>query len=121
MASTLNANKPARTEAVRPKPVLRFPATKNSPKPTRRNSTAAFGFISAKPGTIIFRNSASRHHPVKTSSDGMPAPAPARPAAAPDPKLRALYLEYALDAVGSVPHMVFLVDFIANVVPKLFS
>src|SRR3954453_16980843 len=29
-------------------------------------------------------------------SDGMPAPAPARPAAAPDPKLRALYLEYAL-------------------------
>ncbi|MFL5057365.1 MAG: YbfB/YjiJ family MFS transporter [Microvirga sp.] len=47
-------------------------------------------------------------------SDGMPAPAPARPAAAPDPKLRALYLEYALDAVGSVPHMVFLVDFIAR-------
>src|SRR5829696_762650 len=46
--------------------------------------------------------------------DGMPAPAPARPAPAPDPKLRALYLEYALDAVGSVPHMVFLVDFIAR-------
>ncbi|MFL5175914.1 MAG: YbfB/YjiJ family MFS transporter [Microvirga sp.] len=44
--------------------------------------------------------------------DGMPAAAPARPA--PDPKLRALYLEYALDAVGSVPHMVFLVDFIAR-------
>ncbi|MFL5227536.1 MAG: YbfB/YjiJ family MFS transporter [Microvirga sp.] len=46
--------------------------------------------------------------------DGMPAPAPARAASAPDPKLRALYLEYALDAVGSVPHMVFLVDFIAR-------
>jgi predicted MFS family arabinose efflux permease len=44
--------------------------------------------------------------------DGMPAPAPARPV--PDRKLRALYLEYALDAVGSVPHMVFLVDFIAR-------
>jgi predicted MFS family arabinose efflux permease len=44
--------------------------------------------------------------------DGLPAPA--RPAAAPDSKLRALYLEYALDAVGSVPHMVFLVDFIAR-------
>jgi predicted MFS family arabinose efflux permease len=44
--------------------------------------------------------------------DGMPAPA--RAASAPDPKLRALYLEYALDAVGSVPHMVFLVDFIAR-------
>ena len=46
--------------------------------------------------------------------DGMPAPRPARPASASDPKLRALYLEYALDAVGSVPHMVFLVDFIAR-------
>jgi predicted MFS family arabinose efflux permease len=46
--------------------------------------------------------------------DGMPAPAPARAASPPEPKLRALYLEYALDAVGSVPHMVFLVDFIAR-------
>ena len=43
---------------------------------------------------------------------GAGAGAAARPA--PDPKLRALYLEYALDAVGSVPHMVFLVDFIAR-------
>jgi len=31
-----------------------------------------------------------------------------------NPLLRALYLEYALDAVGLVPHMVFLVDFIAR-------
>jgi predicted MFS family arabinose efflux permease len=31
-----------------------------------------------------------------------------------DPKLTALYLEYALNAVGVVPHMVFLVDFIAR-------
>lgn len=46
--------------------------------------------------------------------DGMPAPGPARPSPAPDTKLKALYLEYALDAVGSVPHMVFLVDFIAR-------
>jgi len=30
------------------------------------------------------------------------------------PALRALYLEYALNAVGLVPHMVFLVDFIAR-------
>src|SRR5207237_9634977 len=30
------------------------------------------------------------------------------------PQLRALYLEYALNAVGLVPHMVFLVDFIAR-------
>ena len=45
----------------------------------------------------------------------MPEPQPAssatRPAA---PALRALYLEYALNAVGLVPHMVFLVDFIAR-------
>src|SRR5579884_2296046 len=43
---------------------------------------------------------------------GPPRPAarhiPARPA------LRALYLEYALSAVGLVPHMVFLVDFVAR-------
>jgi predicted MFS family arabinose efflux permease len=30
------------------------------------------------------------------------------------PALRALYLEYALNAVGLVPHMVFLVDFVAR-------
>jgi predicted MFS family arabinose efflux permease len=45
----------------------------------------------------------------------MPEPQPAsratRPAA---PALGALYLEYALNAVGLVPHMVFLVDFIAR-------
>jgi predicted MFS family arabinose efflux permease len=42
-----------------------------------------------------------------------PQPAsPATPRAA--PALRALYLEYALNAVGLVPHMVFLVDFIAR-------
>ena len=32
----------------------------------------------------------------------------------PSPALRALYLEYALNAVGLVPHMVFLVDFVAR-------
>jgi predicted MFS family arabinose efflux permease len=31
-----------------------------------------------------------------------------------EPLLRALYVEYALNAVGLVPHMVFLVDFIAR-------
>jgi predicted MFS family arabinose efflux permease len=44
----------------------------------------------------------------------MQAAAPARTASRPDPKLKALFIEYALDAVGSVPHMVFLVDFIAR-------
>lgn len=39
-----------------------------------------------------------------------PTDAPARS----DRRLAALYVEYALDAVGSVPHMVFLVDFIAR-------
>ena len=43
----------------------------------------------------------------------MPA-APARASSRADPRLKALYVEYALDAVGSVPHMVFLVDFIAR-------
>jgi predicted MFS family arabinose efflux permease len=46
--------------------------------------------------------------------DGMPGPVRARPVSGTDPRLKALYLEYALDAVGSVPHMVFLVDFIAR-------
>ncbi len=44
-----------------------------------------------------------------------PAPAPARPAAAGTSRaLRALYLEYGLNAAGLVPHMVFLVDYIAR-------
>jgi predicted MFS family arabinose efflux permease len=41
-------------------------------------------------------------------------PAPAHQAAHPSGPLRALYLEYALVAAGQVPHMVFLVDFIAR-------
>ena len=49
-------------------------------------------------------------------------PAEAAPAAAqathrhghPTGALRALYLEYALNAVGLVPHMIFLVDFVAR-------
>lgn len=42
-----------------------------------------------------------------------PAPAPHQ-AAHPSGPLRALYVEYALIAAGQVPHMVFLVDFIAR-------
>ena len=41
-----------------------------------------------------------------------PAAAPAR--SRPLPALRALYVEYALNAAGLVPHMVFLVDFVAR-------
>ena len=37
-----------------------------------------------------------------------------RPRAAPGTPLKALYLEYGLGAVGLVPHMVFLVDFVAR-------
>jgi predicted MFS family arabinose efflux permease len=36
------------------------------------------------------------------------------PAARPGPALKALYLAYGLDAVGVVPHMVFLVDYVAR-------
>ena len=43
-----------------------------------------------------------------------PPPRESRRAAPAVPGLRALYLEYALNAVGLVPHMVFLVDFIAR-------
>lgn len=51
-----------------------------------------------------------------TGEDAMPATTPTGrsrrpPAAAP---LRALYAEYALNATGLVPHMVFLVDFVAR-------
>jgi len=41
--------------------------------------------------------------------------APPRPSHRPtDPRLKALYVDYALTAVGQVPHMVFLVDFVAR-------
>jgi len=40
--------------------------------------------------------------------------AAARPRSRPSPALKALYVEYALIACGLVPHMVFLVDFIAR-------
>jgi predicted MFS family arabinose efflux permease len=50
---------------------------------------------------------------------GKRAPAIAAPAGRPGrsrgrPALRALYVEYALNAAGLVPHMVFLVDFVAR-------
>jgi predicted MFS family arabinose efflux permease len=44
-----------------------------------------------------------------------PATAPARQRAAPRlPALRSLYVVYALNAVGWLPHMIFLVDFVAR-------
>ena len=49
-----------------------------------------------------------------------PAAAPPAPSHAahrgthPTPALRALYVEYALNAAGLVPHMIFLVDFVAR-------
>jgi predicted MFS family arabinose efflux permease len=45
-----------------------------------------------------------------------PAPAPRSPGAPalPTGALRAICLEYALNAVGLVPHMIFLVDFVAR-------
>jgi predicted MFS family arabinose efflux permease len=56
--------------------------------------------------------------------NGWPQQDPATPPAAPShaahrgahpaPALRALYVEYALNAAGLVPHMIFLVDFVAR-------
>jgi predicted MFS family arabinose efflux permease len=43
--------------------------------------------------------------------NGAPARARHQP---PDPRLKALYVEYAMTAIGQVPHMVFLVDFVAR-------
>lgn len=43
-----------------------------------------------------------------------PDASPRRTSRAGTPALRALYLEYALNAAGLVPHMVFLVDYIAR-------
>jgi predicted MFS family arabinose efflux permease len=45
---------------------------------------------------------------------GRPAPPQALPRTRPTLPLAALYIEYALAALGQVPHMVFLVDFIAR-------
>jgi predicted MFS family arabinose efflux permease len=47
-------------------------------------------------------------------STSRPATAPIRRASTSVVALRALYLEYALNAVGLVPHMVFLVDYVAR-------
>ncbi|MGH7415139.1 MAG: YbfB/YjiJ family MFS transporter, partial [Candidatus Rokuibacteriota bacterium] len=47
-------------------------------------------------------------------SAGTGAATAARRPAPRGPALRALYVEYALNAVGLVPHMVFLVDFVAR-------
>ena len=44
----------------------------------------------------------------------MPSAPHARPSRISSPVLRALYVEYALNAVGLVPHMVFFVDFVAR-------
>jgi predicted MFS family arabinose efflux permease len=71
----------------------------------------------AASGTIVplvLRTGPAALRPASTA----PAPAPGstgptRPAR-PNLRLRALYLEYGLIAAGLVPHMVFLVDFIAR-------
>lgn len=55
--------------------------------------------------------------PKDTVDAAMPAEVPAAPARRPRhrrPALKALYLEYGLNAVGLVPHMIFLVDFVAR-------
>ena len=58
--------------------------------------------------TLIAWTSWPAHHT-------MPAPPrPQAPAPHPTRQLRGLYVEYGLNAIGLVPHMVFLVDFVAR-------
>ncbi|MEQ6438206.1 YbfB/YjiJ family MFS transporter [Comamonas sp. w2-DMI] len=53
--------------------------------------------------------------PAHAAAEPQPAPQQATPAQAqPTAGLRALYAEYGLNAVGLVPHMIFLVDFVAR-------
>jgi predicted MFS family arabinose efflux permease len=53
--------------------------------------------------------------PARPAPPRVPAAVPASAApAAPAPGLRALYAQYGLEAVGVVPHMVFIVDFVAR-------
>lgn len=52
--------------------------------------------------------------PRATAAAPAPAPAAHRPAPAAVPQLRALYAGYGLNAVALVPHMIFLVDYVAR-------
>jgi predicted MFS family arabinose efflux permease len=65
-------------------------------------------------GTLALLLTAICWHGWPAASMSRPTSAPSRRRSALTAPLRALYLEYALNAVGLVPHMVFLVDYIAR-------
>lgn len=69
--------------------------------------------------TVVAWNGWPRHEPPAAHSHAShPSQArtdhAARPSVASESKLRALYVEYGLNAAGLVPHMIFLVDFVAR-------
>lgn len=67
----------------------------------------ALGFLSAALTLVAWGGWPEVHR-------GAAAAPGAAPAALPLGRLRALYAEYALNALGLVPHMIFLVDFVAR-------
>ncbi len=65
--------------------------------------------------SLLLTAMAWRGWPTQANSQAVAVPpAHHRPAPAPGRTLRALYIQYALNAAGWVPHMIFLVDFIAH-------
>ncbi|VVO30123.1 YbfB/YjiJ family MFS transporter [Pseudomonas fluorescens] len=71
-----------------------------------RQTWLGLGLISLVLTAIAWRGWPREHAPVATSTQHR------RPAA--NGTLKALYVEYALNAAGWVPHMLFLVDFVAR-------
>src|SRR4051794_21809624 len=65
-------------------------------------------------GTITLVLTAISWNGWPAASASRPTSMPVRQASKSTAALRALYLEYALNAVGLVPHMVFLVDYVAR-------
>jgi predicted MFS family arabinose efflux permease len=65
-------------------------------------------------GTIALVLTATSWNGWPAASTSRPTSEPTRQASVSIAALRALYLEYALNAVGLVPHMVFLVDYVAR-------
>lgn len=69
--------------------------------------------------TVVAWNGWPRHEPATAHPHASSPSHPntnhaARPSVASAGKLRALYIEYGLNAAGLVPHMIFLVDFVAR-------
>ncbi|NTX28059.1 YbfB/YjiJ family MFS transporter [Burkholderia pyrrocinia] len=64
--------------------------------------------------SLLLTAVAWRGWPADDTPPAAAAPAPAHARGVPTSSLRALYVEYGLNAVGLVPHMIFLVDYVAR-------